>query len=57
MEDRFDGAFRHASFAIDALIRMNVQHLLTFIKTFNRADDDAIGVFAAKARLGNYMSH
>ena len=57
MEDRFDRAFRHAGFAIDAFIGMNVEHLLPFVKAFHRAHHNAIGVFTGKARLANYVSH
>jgi hypothetical protein len=57
MENGLDGAFGNASFAIDAFIRVDVKHLLTFIKAFDGAYDDAVGVFAAEAGLSNNVSH
>ena len=51
VEDRFDRAFRHARFAVDAFVRMDVQNLLPFVEAFDRANHDAIGVLAAEARL------
>ena len=56
-EDGRHGAFRHAGFAIDAFIRVDVKHLIAFIKTFHRTNNYAIGVFAAKAGLSNNVSH
>src|SRR5205814_9070088 len=53
----FRSAFGDASFAVNALIRMDVEHLLPFIKALNRADDDAVGVLAAEAGLANDVSH
>jgi len=57
MEDRLDGAFGDARFAVDAFIRVDVQHLLAFIETLDRADNNAIGVFAAEAGLSNNVGH
>src|SRR5207302_9114200 len=57
MKDRFHRALRHAGLAVDALIRMDIEHLLAFIKTLDRANHNAIGVFAAEAGLDNYMGH
>jgi hypothetical protein len=53
----FDGALGHARFAVDAFIRVDVQHLLTLVKAFDGAHDNTVGVLAAKTRLGNYVSH
>jgi hypothetical protein len=36
---------------------MNVEHLLAFIKTLDRADDHTIGVFASETGLGNNVRH
>src|SRR5205085_8382174 len=44
VEDRLDRALRHAGLAIDALIRMDVEDLLTFVKALHRADHYAIRV-------------
>lgn len=47
VEDCLDGAFGNAGFAVNALFRMDVQHLLAFVETFHGANDNAIGVLAA----------
>jgi hypothetical protein len=52
-----DGAFRHARVTVNALNGIDVQHLLPFVKAIARADDDAIGVLAAGARLGHNIGH
>jgi hypothetical protein len=57
MEDCFNGTLGNASFAVNALVRMNVQNLLTLIEALNRANHDAIGVLAAEARLTDDVSH
>jgi hypothetical protein len=57
MEDGFNRALGHACFAVDALIRMDVQNLLALVKAFHRAYDHAIGVFAGKARFANNVRH
>jgi len=57
MEDRFDRALRDARFAIDAFFGVNVEDLIPFIETLDRADDDAVGVFATEARFGNDVGH
>ena len=57
VEDGLDGAFGHAGFAIDAFIRMDVEHVCAFVKAFDGADHYAIGVSAAHARLSHNVSH
>src|ERR1044072_4113507 len=57
MENGFHGTFRHARFTVDALIGVDVQHLLTLVKALDRADNDTVGVLASKTRLSNYVSH
>jgi hypothetical protein len=57
MEDGLDGAFGHASFAVDALVGVNVEDLFAFVKALDGADDNAIGVLAAEARLANNVGH
>ena len=56
VEDGFDRAFRDAGFAVDALIRMDEEHRLAFVKAFDRADDDAVSVLAVETRLGDDVS-
>lgn len=57
MKNRLDRTFRHAGFAIDAFIRMDVKHLLGFIKTLDRTHNDAIRVLARETWLANNVSH
>jgi hypothetical protein len=57
MEDCFDGAFGNARFAIDTLFGMDVEHLVALVEALHGANDNAIGVFASRARLGNDVSH
>jgi hypothetical protein len=57
VKDGLDGALGNAGFAIDALIGMDVEHLLAFVEAFDRANHHAICVFAAEARLNDNVSH
>jgi hypothetical protein len=57
MKDRLDRAFGNASFAVDALIGMDVEDLLPFVEALDRANDHAVGVLAAEAGLANNVSH
>jgi hypothetical protein len=36
---------------------MDVEHLLPFVEALDRANHDAVGVFASEARFGNDVSH
>lgn len=57
VENGFYWAFCDAGFAVDALIGVNVKHFVPFVETLNGANDDAIGVSASYARLGNDVGH
>lgn len=57
VEDRLDRAFGNASFAVNALLGVDVEHLVALVKAFDRAYHYAIGVFASRARFGNDVSH
>jgi len=57
VEDGFNGAFGNACFAINTLFGVDVEHLIAFVEALYWANDDAIGVFASRARLGNNVSH
>ena len=57
MENGFHRAFGDAGFAVDALIRVDIEHLLAFVEAFHRANDHAIRVFAGKARLAYDVGH
>jgi len=55
--DSLDRAFRNAGAAIDADFRVNNEHFRIFVKTVDRANSDAIGIFAFYAGFGYDMSH
>ena len=57
MEDCRDRTFGNASFAVDTFLRMDKENGFTFVKAFNRANNNAVRVFAVEARLSNNMSH
>src|SRR5690242_1458204 len=57
VEDGLNRTLGNAGFAVDAFIRMDVEHLLPFVEALDRANDHAIGVFAAEASLDDNMSH
>lgn len=56
-KDRLDRTFRDAGFAVDAILGVDVQHLFILPEAFDRADHDAIGVFAIPARLTDDVCH
>lgn len=56
-KDGFYGAFRHASFAVDAINGVNVKHPLILPEAFHRADDYAIGVLAIMTVGSDDVSH
>jgi hypothetical protein len=49
--DRFDRTFRLAHAAIDALVRMDDEHVLTFVETIDGTDLHAVHQFALNATL------
>ena len=53
----FDRALRHASSAIDAVLRVDDQLIVQLVKAGDRADFGAIGKFAPPTFVGNNMSH
>lgn len=57
VEDRFNRAFSYASFAVDALIWVDVEHLVPFVKALDWAYDNAVGIAAANAGLSDDVSH
>ena len=57
VEDCLDGALGNACFSIDTLFGVDIEHLIAFVEALYRANDDAIGVFASRAGLGNNVSH
>src|SRR5262249_3076106 len=57
VEDGPDGALGGARLAVDAMVRVDVEHLPPLVEAVARADRDAVGVLAADARLGNDERH
>jgi hypothetical protein len=55
--DRLDRTFGLAHTAIDALVGVDHQHVLTLIETIYRANLDAIHVLAADAGFGDDVGH
>jgi hypothetical protein len=51
VKDGFDWAFRDAGFAVDALVWVDVEHLVAFVEALDRTNDDAVRVFAVKTWL------
>jgi hypothetical protein len=49
--------FRDASPAIDALVGRDEQHGLPFVKTFHRADGDAVGILASETGFCHDHGH
>ena len=57
VENRSNRTFGNTRFAVDAFLRMDKQDSFTFVEAFNRANNNAVRVFAVEARLSNNMSH
>jgi hypothetical protein len=57
VEDRVNRAFRNTCVAVNAIVWINVKHLLVVIKTLHWTDDNAISVFAVSARFANDVDH
>lgn len=57
VENGLNGALRDTSFAVDALLWVDVEHLFALIKALDRANNDAIGVSATITGLGNNVGH
>ena len=55
--DSFSGAFRHAYAAIYAFVGVNDEHILAFIEAIDRANFDAVHVFALDAIFGDDVGH
>jgi hypothetical protein len=56
-KDRLDGAFRKARVTINARIGIYKKLVRQFVKSFNRTNGGAIGVFAVDTRFGNDVCH
>ena len=57
MENRLNWAFRYTRFAVDALFRVDVKHLLAFIETFYGANNHAIRISASLTGLSYHVRH
>src|SRR3546814_10793208 len=56
-QDRFGRAFRLADAAVDAFAGIDDEHILALIEAVDRADLDAIHIFAPDAGIGNDVGH
>jgi hypothetical protein len=56
-KDSLNRTFRNASFAIDAICWVDINHLVIHVETFHRANSYTISVFTVIAGLGYNMSH
>src|ERR1700683_4105815 len=56
-DDRLDRAFRLAYPAVDALVGVDDQHVLTLVEAIDGADLHAIHIFAADTGLGDDIGH
>jgi hypothetical protein len=57
MENGLNGTLWNASFAINAFVRMDVQHPFTFVEALNGTNNDAIGIPTAIAGFCYNVSH
>ena len=55
--DGVGGAFGLAHAAIDALVRMDDQHVFALVKAIHGADLNAVGIFAFDAGFSDDVSH
>ena len=56
-EDRLSWAFGLAHTAVDALIGVNDKHVLALVEAVDRADFNAVGIFALDAGFSDDVSH
>src|SRR5258708_17216944 len=56
-EDGRDGALRFARAAIDALVRVDVQHVGPLVDAIHGAHVDTRAIFDVDARLGDHIRH
>src|SRR3546814_17586093 len=56
-QSRRGRAFRFAHAAVDALVRVDDQHILALVETVHGANLDAIHIFAADAVIGHDIGH
>jgi hypothetical protein len=57
VEDRFNRTLRHASFTIDALLRVDIELHGVVVEAFTRTDDHAVRVLAVMTRLTHDIGH
>jgi hypothetical protein len=56
-EDCFNRALWYTCIAIDASISIDIKTIGKFVKSLDRTDCGAVGVFAINAWLNNYVGH
>ena len=55
--NRVNWAFRLTNTAVDAFVGMNDEHVLAFVKAIDRADLDAVHVFALDTTFDDDVGH
>src|SRR6185437_1313514 len=55
--DRFRRAFGFAHAAVDALVRVNDEHVVALVEAIDRAHLDAVQIFALYAVFHNHIGH
>src|SRR3981081_1449638 len=57
VENRLDGTLRQTRLAVNAMLRINVEHLLVLIEAVAGTDGDAVGVLAVMTGFANDEGH
>ena len=57
VKNGFYGTFRHACLAVNALVGMDVNHLIPLVKAFHGTNDYTVCVLTTKTGLSDNMSH
>lgn len=55
--DRFDGTFRDARLAVDAMVWVDEKHVFALVEAVARADRDTTRVFASATGFSNDERH
>ena len=57
MEDCLNRTLRNAGLTVDALVGVDVDHLVPLVEALDGAHHDAVGVLAGKTGFGDDMGH
>jgi hypothetical protein len=56
-EHRFNRAFGYTGVAVDARFRINVQHIVVEVKSFNRTHESTVSIATVHTGFCNDVSH